>query len=410
MRITMLVIGAWLANAALADDSYFPLVEGSTWTYTVNTVSGDKKSSDEETMTAGAPVDLAGSKFVLVGNTDYFTKKDGIYAVGTRSDKEIVPLKEIVKVMPLSPKVGDKWQYKQADWINTCTVLGQEKLKTPAGEFDTVKIYRVGVGGADGNDRVEETRWAAAGVGIVKTSMTTRRIKEGAVFSEEVVRELKSYKIGSDVTAAANNTPAGNATVESLFAEGEALARKREHRAAIAKYDAAIALDPKAPRPHAFKALSLMALKDLDAAGKEIDAALALNPKEFTYHEMAGQLKILQGSIEEGKSLYDKAAALSPDNAGAVYMDLAAALSLRNDPKLNADIEKSLKKAADANPPSPDALFTLGQSYVNAGRSEGKTYLQRYIEAATKLPEEKRDEKKIRLARQLIRAIEAIKG
>lgn len=410
MRLAMLVIGAWLAGAALADQSYFPLVEGSTWTYTVRMVSGDKKSADEETLTAGAPVDLAGSKFVLIGDTDFVTKEDGVYAVGTRRDKEIVPLKEAIKVMPVAPKVGDKWQYKQADWINTCTVLGQEKLKTPAGDFDTFKIYRVGVGGADGNDRVEETRWAAAGVGIVKTSMTTRRIREGAVISEEVVRELKSYKIGADVTAAANTSPAGNATVESLFAEGEALARKREHRAAIAKYDAAIAMDAKAPRPHAFKAMSLMALKDYDVAEKEINAALALNPKEFTCHEIAGQLKILQGSIEDGKSLYDKAAALSSDNAGAVYMDLAAALSMRNDPKLNADIEKSLRKAADANPPSPEALFTLGQSYVNAGRAEGKTYLQRYIEAATKLPEEKRDQEKIRLARQLIRAIEAIKG
>lgn len=410
MRIATFLIATWMSAASLAEPSFFPLSEGSTWTYSVQTVTGQEKRASEETLTAAKPVELAGSKVVLIGDYAYAAREDGVHVVGTRNNAEIAPLKESIKVLPASPKVGDKWQYKQADWINTCTVLGQEKLKTPAGEFDTVKIYRVGVGGADGNDRVEETRWAAAGVGIVKSSMTTRRIKEGAVVSEEVVRELKSYKIGPDTAAAANPAHAGAATVESLFAEGEALARKREHRAAIAKYDAAIALDPKAPRPHAFKALSLMALKDLDAAGKEIDAALALNPKEFTYHEMAGQLKILQGSIEEGKSLYDKAAALSPDNAGAVYMDLAAALSLRNDPKLNADIEKSLKKAADANPPSPDALFTLGQSYVNAGRAEGKTYLQRYIEAATKLPEEKRDEKKIRLARQLIRAIEAIKG
>lgn len=410
MRVATILIATWISAASLADPSYFPLTEGSTWTYSVVTVTGDQKRVTEETLTAGKPVELAGSKVVPIGEHAYVAREDAVHVIGTSSGDKITPLKESIKVLPASPKVGDKWQYKHDDWINTCTVLGQEKLKTPAGEFDTVKIYRVGVGGADGNDRVEETRWAAAGVGIVKTSMTTRRIKEGAVISEEVVRELKSYKIGSNAATAANNTPAGPATVESLFAEGEALARKREHRAAIAKYNAAIALDAKAPRPHAFKAMSLMALKEYDDADKSINAALALNPKEFTYHEIAGQLKILQGNIDQGKSLYDKAAALSPENAGAVYMDLAAALSMRNDPKLNADIEKSLKKAADANPPSLDALFTLGQSYVNAGRAEGKSYLQRYIDAATKLPDEKRDEKKIRLARQLIRAIEAIKG
>lgn len=409
MRWTLLLIGAWLAGSVLADESYFPLVEGSTWTYSVNTISGEKKNSDEETMTAGAPVELAGSQVALIGPTAYVTKEDGVYAVGTRSNKEIVPLKETVKVMPLSPRVGDKWQYKSADWISTCTILGKEQVKVPAGEFEAFKIYRVGVGGPDGHDRVEETRWAAKGVGIVKTSMTIRRVKEGAVFSEEIVRELKSYTIGK-AGAGAQTTPRGGPTVESLFAEGEALARKREHKAAIAKYDAAIALDERAPSPHAFKAMSLMALREYDAAEKELSAALTLNPKEFTYHEMAGQLRIVRGQVGEGKALYEKAAGLSPENAGVVYMDLAAALSMRNDARLNGEIDQALKRAADANPPSLDALFTLGQSYVNAGRAEGKNYLQRYINSAEKLPAQQQDQKKIRLARQLIRAIDAVKG
>ncbi len=44
------------------------------------------------------------------------------------------------------------------------------------------------------------------------------------------------------------------------------------------------------------------------------------------------------------------------------------------------------------------------------GRAEGKKYLQRYVEVAMALPEGKRDEQKIRLAKQLIRAIDAVKG
>jgi cytochrome c-type biogenesis protein CcmH/NrfG len=128
------------------------------------------------------------------------------------------------------------------------------------------------------------------------------------------------------------------------------------------------------------------------------------------YTEISGQLKIAEGKIAEGKALYDKAAALSPKSAGSIYTDLAAALSMRRDSRLNGDIDAALKQAAAANPPGAEALFALGQSYANAGRPEARQYLQRYLEAADALPAEKRDEQKVRLAKQLIRAIDAVKG
>lgn len=204
--------------------------------------------------------------------------------------------------------------------------------------------------------------------------------------------------------------PAGKPTVESLFAEAEAAARKGDHTEALAKYDAALAIDSKAAKVHAYKTLSLIALKQFDQAEKEINQALALNDKEYTYTEIAGQLKIARGDIPAGKSLYDKAASLSPKNAGSIYTDLAAALAQRKDDKLASDIEKALKTAAAADPPGTEALFALGQSYVNAGRPEGRKYLQRYVEVASALPDGKRDDQKIRLAKQLIRAIDAVKG
>jgi hypothetical protein len=121
-------------------------------------------------------------------------------------------------------------------------------------------------------------------------------------------------------------------------------------------------------------------------------------------------MKVAQGFVKDGQALYAKAAALSPSNAGAVYTDLAAALSARNDERLAGDIDSALKSAANATPPSAPALFALGQSYANAGRAEAKGYLQRYVEVATALPKEQRDEQKIRLAKQLIRAIDLVKG
>jgi thioredoxin-like negative regulator of GroEL len=237
----------------------------------------------------------------------------------------------------------------------------------------------------------------------------TKRHKnaDGLIATVEITMELASVELGKSGAA---NVAVPKNTVESLFAQAEGAARKGDHKTALAKYDAALTIDPKAAKVHAYKTLSLMATKQFDAAEAEIKAALAIDAKEYTYQEIAGQLEIARGNIAGGKALYDKAAALSPGKAGAIYTDLGAALAMRKDEKLSGEIEKALKTAADANPPGAEALFALGQSYVNAGRPEARKYLQRYVEVASKLPEGKRDEQKIRLAKQLIRAIDAVKG
>jgi cytochrome c-type biogenesis protein CcmH/NrfG len=92
-----------------------------------------------------------------------------------------------------------------------------------------------------------------------------------------------------------------------------------------------------------------------------------------------------------------------------MYTDLAAALSAQNDASVAGDIEAALKAAASADPPSPEALFQLGQTYANSGKQEGKTYLQKYLDVMAKLPADQRDPQKIQLAKQLIRALDALK-
>jgi tetratricopeptide (TPR) repeat protein len=239
---------------------------------------------------------------------------------------------------------------------------------------------------------------------------------DGKVSTRSIALELMSVEVEGGAKPQAAEAGKGGAgggsagSAAGLFAEGEALARKGQHREAVGKYDAAVAADPKFAKAHAYRALSLMAQRDLEGAEAAIGRALAADARDYTFVEIAGQVKVAQGRVAEGKALYEKAAGMSPGNAGAVYTDLAAALAARNDEKLSGEIDGALKRAAGANPPGLEALFALGQSYVNAGRVEGKGYLQRYIEGASKLPEGKRDETKIRLARQLIRAIEAVKG
>ncbi len=201
-----------------------------------------------------------------------------------------------------------------------------------------------------------------------------------------------------------------DSTVAGLVAHGQVLAEQGNHSAALEKYDKALASDQASADAHAWKAASLIALKRLDDAESEIKKAIKANGDEFTYQMIAGRLQIARGNIDEGSALYERAAKLSPRNAGKVYADLAAALAERKDEKLNAQIESALKSAASADPPHLDALFNLGQSYVSAGKPEGKDYLKRYLDGEAKLPEDQRDRQKMQLARKMIRAVDILNG
>jgi len=199
-----------------------------------------------------------------------------------------------------------------------------------------------------------------------------------------------------------------DSTVAGLVAHGQALAEQDNHSAALEKYDGAISRDPASADAHAWKAASLIALKRLDEAEPEVQKALKANRDEFTYQMIAGRLQIARGNIDEGSALYERAAKISPKNAGKVYADLAAALAGKNDEKMSGRIESALKSAASADPPHLDALFNLGQSYVSAGKAEGREYLKRYLDGQAKLPEDQRDKQKMQLARKMIRAVDIL--
>jgi tetratricopeptide (TPR) repeat protein len=415
-KIAILFLFPFVTLPALPDDApakldnYFPLTPGIVWKYGVSVKIDDAAPKVSEQTVKIESQQIEGKPLIVASENAYAAREDGVYIIGVLNNAKLEPLDEPQKVVPANPRLGDKWNYREISGVTSATCLGTEKVKVGAGEYDAAKIYLITVGGTDGADRREVYRWFAPGVGPVKGLVTQRkRNPDGSLASIEIAMELTSLQLPNEKTGAAAAVAQAN-TTESLFAQGEDAARKGDHQTALARYDAALAIDPKAAKVHAYKTLSLIATRQFDAAQSEINRALALDQKDYTYQEIAGQLKIAQGRIAEGKSLYDKAATLSPGSAGAIYTDLAAALAARKDDRLAPDIDKALKTAANANPPSPEALFALGQSYVNAGRGEAKTYLQKYIEVASKLPDGKRDDQKIRLAKQLIRAIDAVKG
>jgi tetratricopeptide (TPR) repeat protein len=203
--------------------------------------------------------------------------------------------------------------------------------------------------------------------------------------------------------------PAESGGAESAFAAGKKFAAEGDHKGALAKYAEALAADPKNAAIVAYKAMSQLALGQTKEASQSADEALKLNEKDALVWEVVGQVKVAQNQINQARAVFDKAAQLSPKTGGAMYMDLAAAMAAKNDNKLAGDIESALKAAASADPPSAEALFQLGQSAANAGKQEGKGYLQKYVEIAVKLPEAEQDKQKIQVAKQLIRALDALK-
>ena len=207
--------------------------------------------------------------------------------------------------------------------------------------------------------------------------------------------------------------PVAGATAEAdsdtPFAAAKKLAADGDHKAALAKYGEAIALDPRNAAIPAYQAMSYLALGQTQKAQQTADHALKLNDKDALVLEVAGQIKAALNQLAQARAFFDKAAQISPKTAGAMYMDLAAALARKNDNTLAGDIDSALKAAAAADPPSGEALFQLGQSYANSGKQAGTAYLKKYVELSSKLPETEQDKQKIQVAKQLIRALDVLK-
>jgi cytochrome c-type biogenesis protein CcmH/NrfG len=204
---------------------------------------------------------------------------------------------------------------------------------------------------------------------------------------------------------------AGAATrpANALLDRARELAVKGDHAGAIEKYRQVLAKEDL-PEAHAGLAASYLAMGKLDQADEEIGQALKAAPGEATYWMLRGRVNLAESRLDEAEGSYRNAAGVVPKRAGEIWADLASALAGLKDEKLGPRVESALKLAAAADPPSAEALFTLGQSYAKAGKEEGKTYLKKYLEIQSALPEEKRDYQKMQLARQMIRAIDILKS
>lgn len=487
----------------------FPLKRGTTWKYLVTAETDDKADKPYvQTLTAGGPLIVKGQLLVPIDGDLFQAKPDGIYLFGRKEGDTVTPLGEPQKWISARPHTSDAWSGVTKTESTYTTCMGNQNIKTEAGDFATQCVYSSTTSNTDGSVTRQVYRYFARDVGLVRETVSEKaRRPDGSIVKRDLTRDLISFAaaeeikppdvakalepIGSDSLrgdlvdptgqpiaqatlavlridkseslslqtdaygrfAAAGLDPAGSYRLtarltgyesadvplkssdrkpvrlevrlaaagpatsgspdansfEGLFAAGRTLAADGDHRGALAKYDAALALSKDDANVIAHKAISHISLGQTKEAQQEIEQSLRANDKEYTFWQIAGQVKAAQNQLAQARALFDKAAQLSPKHAGAVYTDLAAVLAAKNDDKLAGDIESALKSAATAAPPSAEALFQLGQSYANVGKLEGRAYLQKFLDVAAKLPEADQDKQKIQVAKQLIRALDVLK-
>lgn len=409
--------GAW--GAAPADfGPYFPLAPGTTWKYQVTSKTGDVAAKPYvQTISAAAAVAAGEVSVVPIGDELYLAKDDGVYLFGRRNGEKVDALEQPQKLIAIRPRSGDGWNYSTKTESTYVTCLGNRSVKVEAGEFEAQCIFASSNSTSENRER-QTHRYFARGVGLVRETITeTTRKADGSRGEKlEISRELLTFsppaslRPATTASASTGTGPVAPPGFSAAFDAGCVLAEKQDHAAAVLKFDEAIAIDSTQPRPYACKAISLLALKRADEAAQAISVAMKLVPGEYRYKVIAGQAEISRGSINEGKALFSRAAQMSPRDAGMIWTDLAAALAQRQDDKLAGEIESALRAGVAADPPSLEALFSLGQSCAAAGRQEGKGYLRRYLELANQLPEAQRDPWKIQLAKQMVKALEAIES
>ena len=199
-----------------ADDAYFPLDQGRTWTYTV---SRDTAEEGEQPLplkvAVVGPEEVEGVRVtrekIDLGNDSHFlfvgVDEHGIYRHATQSPGDaapsVEPERDYFLRQPL--EVGKKWKSKAAPTfidvvevpveIESAVVSTGDTVRTPAGEFkDCVKIKVTGtaevrdaeadaeaaaaeegevhVDFTSGTYTVDEETWYARDVGVVKSVMT----------------------------------------------------------------------------------------------------------------------------------------------------------------------------------------------------------------------------------------------
>ncbi|MBI2900373.1 MAG: hypothetical protein HYY17_09315 [Planctomycetes bacterium] len=178
MRVlAALALCATLCSAAAAQEEYFPLQEGHSWTYT-----GTFNGRDLKIVQKVTKKEKVGDVECFVLMTTPSSNKEGEHVVVTKTGvwrhryrgEDLVPPVEFLR-FPV--KAGHKWDTKYTSKLGggetevkgSFEVVAEEDLEVPAGRF---KAFKVAVDMKIGDQSSKSAIWFAKDVGIVQQSFT----------------------------------------------------------------------------------------------------------------------------------------------------------------------------------------------------------------------------------------------
>ena len=134
---------------------------------------------------------------------------------------------------------------------------------------------------------------------------------------------------------------------ERLFREGFVLQQAGQAEAALARYDAVLALTPDHALSYCNRGLALWTLGRQADAMAEMTAALAAQPPLFLAHHSLGVMLASQGRAVEALTCFEAAMALSPHSAEALIGRGNALIALGRDEEALETFDRALRLKPD---------------------------------------------------------------
>jgi tetratricopeptide (TPR) repeat protein/SAM-dependent methyltransferase len=176
----------------------------------------------------------------------------------------------------------------------------------------------------------------------------------------------------------ANNPPVvSNIPALALIDEGNALEEQGLIREAMARYDAAVQVDPLCARAHLNRGNILFAAAQIDEARSAYQRALTCDPNYAGAHFNLGNLNSRAGDFELALRNYQSAIGIRPDFADA-FVAMANALDSLG---RGAEAIENYERALVINPSYAEVHFNLGMLAASQGRlNKAAESLRRAVE------------------------------
>lgn len=214
--------------------------------------------------------------------------------------------------------------------------------------------------------------------GAYRVTATTEKLGTG--FADTRIRIGNTSEVTITLSTVPSGTDPKMAELKKAFDEGVAASRANDHDTAIARFDAALAVEPKCPECYFNIGYAYLQKKDAPKAEENWKKALEIKPDHAETLNSLATLFNNQKRFDEAAATSAKAAASAPaGNADAIYNQ---GIILWNAGKI-AEAKVKFEEATTADPGNADARFQLGMALLNEGKvPEAVASFEQYLKMA----------------------------